>query len=134
LRYDDKFAIMNKESQTMAFEIEFYFDLQGNCPVQDLLDLYETANVKASRIKYNQIFRCIRMLKLKGKTIREPYAKHLQDEIWELRPGNERILFASLKGSKFVLLHPYMKKTQKTPMAEIKKAKQEFADYMRQRK
>ncbi|MDR0875324.1 MAG: type II toxin-antitoxin system RelE/ParE family toxin [Clostridiales Family XIII bacterium] len=118
----------------MAYEIEFYFDAQGNCPVQDLLDLLETANGKAARIKYEQIFRCIRMLKLKGKTIREPHGKHLKDEIWELRPGDERVLFAAFDGSKFVLLHPYMKKTQKTPMAEIKKAKQEFADYMRQRK
>lgn len=43
----------------------------------------------------------------------------LDGEIWELRPIRDRILFARLMDGRFVLLHQFMKKTQKTPKREI---------------
>jgi len=47
-------------------------------------------------------------------------------DIWELRPINGRILFAGWVNGSFILLHHFMKKTQKTPRKEIDKAKQEL--------
>lgn len=55
-------------------------------------------------------------------------AKHLDGEIWELRPLRDRILFVCRVGGGYVLLHHFMKKTQKTPAREIEKAKRELAD------
>lgn len=58
----------------------------------------------------------------------EPYIKHLEADIWELRPIRDRILFVAWKGNSFVLLHHFVKKTQKTPRREIEKAKRELDD------
>ena len=55
--------------------------------------------------------------------------KHLEDEIWELRPLRDRILFAAWTGDGFVLLHHFMKQTQKTPRREIEQAKRELVDF-----
>ena len=57
------------------------------------------------------------------------YVKHLEGEIWELRPIRDRILFASVLGGQYILLHQFVKKTQKTPAREIEKAKLELADF-----
>ena len=47
--------------------------------------------------------------------------KHLESEIWELRPGFNRVLYFYFENNTFVLLHMFRKKTQKTPKSEIKK-------------
>ena len=51
-----------------------------------------------------------------------------EDEIWELRPLRNRILFVAWFDGSFVLLHHFVKKTQKTPRREIEKAKRELKD------
>jgi phage-related protein len=61
----------------------------------------------------------------------EPYIKHLDGEILELRPLADRILFAAWNGESFILLHQFIKKTQKTPKREIEQAKRNLADYRR---
>ena len=58
----------------------------------------------------------------------QPYIKHLDAEIWELRPLRDRILFVAWLDGSFVLLHHFVKKTQKTPRREIEKAKRELQD------
>ena len=55
--------------------------------------------------------------------------KHLEGDIWELRPLRDRILFAGYVDGSFVLLHQFMKKTQKTPRREIEQAKLELQDF-----
>ena len=51
--------------------------------------------------------------------------KHLEDEIWELRPLRDRILFVAWVDGSFVLLHHFVKKT---PRRKIEKAKRELKD------
>lgn len=64
-----------------------------------------------------------------GLKLGEPYIKKIEDDIWELRPMRDRILFASWYNNKFILLNFFMKKTNKTPKREIDKAKRLFKDY-----
>jgi len=45
----------------------------------------------------------------------------------------DRILCAGVVGGKYVLLHPFTKKTQKTPAREIEKAKRELSDFIERR-
>ena len=59
----------------------------------------------------------------------EPYIKHIDGDIWELRPIRDRILFAEWTGSSFLLISHFVKKTQKTPPREIKKAKRLLKAY-----
>ena len=57
--------------------------------------------------------------------------KHLEEDIWELRPGHNRVLFFYHKDNTYVLLHHFRNKTQKTPRREIDKAKAERDDWVR---
>ena len=69
----------------------------------------------------------IQSLEDNGTRLNENITKHLDDDIWELRPGNNRVLYLYLyfyfKDDTFVLLHQFRKKTQKTPKREIERAK-----------
>ncbi|MBM9833412.1 type II toxin-antitoxin system RelE/ParE family toxin, partial [Enterococcus faecalis] len=58
----------------------------------------------------------------------EPFVKHLEGDIWELRPLRDRVLFVAWLDGSFVLLHSFVKKTQKTPRREIEQAKREVED------
>ena len=57
-----------------------------------------------------------------------PCVKHLDGDIWALRLLRDRILFAAWVDNSFVLLHVFMKETQKTPVREIAQAKRELTD------
>lgn len=84
---------------------------------------------KDSRIKFNKITAYIDLLATNGIRIGEPYIKHIDNEIWELRLVRDRILFAYWDNNKFILLSIFTKQTQKTPKNEIEKAKRNLADF-----
>ena len=86
---------------------------------------------KDGRIKYQKIRDYIKYLQEVGTAAREPFVRHLDGEIWELRPLRDWILFAAWTGTGFILLHHFVKKTQKTPRREIEQAKRNFEDYKR---
>ena len=108
--------------------IYFYKDRNGNEPVKEYLQELANKNDKDSRIKLNKIRDYVKALNVYGKQLGEPYIKHLDGDIWELRPLRDRILFVAWHDGGFVLLHQFMKKTQKTPAREIEQAKRELAD------
>jgi phage-related protein len=110
-------------------EIIFYKDRRGREPVLEYIQKLLSRTDKDSRIKADKILDYIDYLREVGTEAREPYVKHLVDDIWELRPMRDRILFAAWDGDSFVLLHHFMKKTQKTPPNEIEQAKRNLADY-----
>jgi len=108
--------------------IYFYKDINGNEPVKEYLKELAKKKDKDSRIKLNKIRDYVKALNVYGKQLGEPYIKHLDGDIWELRPLRDRILFVAWNNGGFVLLHQFMKKTQKTPAREIEQAKRELAD------
>ena len=112
-------------------KIIFYHDKNGYKPVVAYLEELSGRKDKDSRIKYNKIMDYIDILSEKGTNAGEPYIKHLDGEIWELRPLRDRVLFAAWIDDKFIILHHFMKKTQKTPQREIDKAKRELEDFRR---
>ena len=109
-------------------QIYFYKDRSGKEPVADYLAELAAKKDKDSRIKLNKIRDYVKTLSEYGTQAGEPYIKHLDGDIWELRPLRDRILFIGWNNGSFVLLHQFMKKTQKTPAREIEKAKRELAD------
>jgi phage-related protein len=114
-----------------VYEIVFYRDRQGREPtlkfIQELDEKGKTS--KDSRINANKIYDYIDYLSQVGKCAGEPYAKHLDGEIWELRPIRNRLLFAAWDGNSFIILHHFLKTKQKTPQREIDQAKRNLADY-----
>ena len=103
-------------------DIYFYKDRNGNEPVKEYLAELAAKKDKDSRIKLNKIRDYMKTLSVYGTQAGEPYIKHLDGEIWELRPLRDRILFVAWVNGSYVLLHQFMKKTQKTPAREIEKA------------
>lgn len=109
-------------------EVLFYRDKNGKEPVLEYLRKLSQRKDKDSRIKLNKIRDYVTILQQYGTQAGEPYIKHLDGEIWELRPLRDRILFVAWVNGSYVLLHSFMKTTQKTPAREIEKAKRELAD------
>ena len=111
------------------YDIIMYEDKNGKSELQEYLQKLSSKKDKDSKIKYRKIISYVRMLKQNGLSIGEPYIKHIDNEIWELRPIRDRILFASWLNNRFILLNVFMKETQKTPQREIEKAKRLLEDY-----
>lgn len=114
------------------YNIEFYSDANGVSELWDFLDdLQEkSAKSKDARIQHKQNVQYIQLLEDHGTRLGENITKHLDDDIWELRPGNNRVLYFFHKDNTFILLHQFRKKTQKTPPREIAKAKAERDDWI----
>ena len=121
-------VIIDSKRGCFLHAIYFYKDKQGNQPVLDYMRELARNNSKDSRIKLNKLNDYIELMSQQGTRAGQPYIKHLDEEIWELRPLRDRILFVAWLDGSFVLLHPFVKKTQKTPRGEIEKAKRELQD------
>lgn len=112
------------------FELEFYVKENGKIPVQDFLySLNPKLRAKA--------FSDIELLKKLGNELKEPYVEPLKGKnnkgLYELRikfsSDIARIFYFTYYNNKFVLLHGFIKKTMKTPVNEINKARKYMEDY-----
>ncbi len=109
------------------FTIEFYEKENGEIPVEDFLQSLD----KKMRAK---IAGLMGILQKYGNQLREPYSKHLEDGIFELRGkvGSDitRVLYFFYYGGKIIFTNGFVKKSQKTPASEILKAKVYRKDYL----
>ena len=115
------------------YQIYFYRDRNGREPVADFMRELESRTDKASRVTLTQIVKYIRYLQEYGTHSGPRIVKHIDGEIWELRPDRHRVLFAAWYQGSFLLLHMFMKKTQKTPPREIEQARRELRDMLERR-
>jgi phage-related protein len=110
------------------YEIIFYDSEDGKCPVRDFLDSLEPKLLAKT-------LRTIDLLETNGPQLREPYSKILENGIFELRTKQSsditRVLYFFISGQKAVLTNGFIKKSQKTPKAELDLAKKYKADYER---
>lgn len=113
--------------QKSEFNIDFYDKEDGSRPAQDFI-----AELPPKMMA--KVIRTVGMLKANGTEIREPYSKHLQDGIFEIRAkvGSDisRVLYFFVVGRKIILTHGFIKKTQKTPQPEIDRAKRYRSEYL----
>lgn len=114
------------------FKVNFYRDSKNVSDVESFLDDLANRSLtsKDARVQYKQVTQYIQFLADYGTRLGEKVTKHLDEDIWELRPGNNRVLFFYFKDDTFVLLHHFRKKTQKTPRKEIERAKSERDDWI----
>lgn len=116
--------------ERLLHKIHFYKDRHGKEPVMEYLEELSAKKDKNSRIKLAKIREYILLLSEKGTRAGVPVMKHIEGDIWELRPIRDRIFFVAWVDGGYVLLHHFMKTTQKTPRREIEKAKKELEDLM----
>jgi phage-related protein len=66
------------------------------------------------------------MVAVGPERIREPHVKPLRDKLWEMRmsgrDGIARAIYMAVRGRRIVILHAFVKKTQKTPPQAIRLA------------
>lgn len=114
------------------YKVEFYEDKNGNSEISDYFyELVQKSKTdKDARINKNKIFSYIKALEEYGTRLGNPIVKHIEGNLWELRPLKNRIFFFYWKDNKFVLVHHFIKKTQKTPKKEIEKALSNIKDWL----
>lgn len=110
-----------------SWEVVFYETSQGGRPAEEWLR-DQRARVQA---RFAHIFE---LLEEYGTNVRGPYVAHVRGKIWEVRVEHDkvqrRLLYFPAPGRRFVMLHGFTKKTQKTPQKEIEVAEQRMKDYM----
>ena len=77
------------------YEIEFYEKNSGESEIWNFLEELRTKSPtnKDARIQYKQIVFYIELLRQNGPTLSENIMKRIDENIWELRPGNNREFF-----------------------------------------
>ena len=112
------------------FQIEFYETEQGIQPAKDFLLSLDT-KMRAKMVN------TISILQDNGYALRESYSKYLSEGIFELRArvGSDitRVLYFFYVDSRIVLTNGFIKKTNKTPIKEIEKAKKYRTDYLKRK-
>lgn len=108
------------------WKILLYQTLQGDSPVKKFINsLEEKAQTK--------VYAAINLLREFGIRLGSPHVKKVTGtELWELRilgADSIRIFYIAITGRTFLVLHGFIKKTDKTPPKEIKIAQARIADH-----
>ena len=111
----------------MAWELELYKDKNGREPLTEFLnDLPIKTRAKVVKL--------IDLLAGYGVLLKEPYTRQIRGMIRELRVkdnlGHVRVFYFTFTGRRFVLLHGFLKKTDKTPEREIELAEKRMKDFI----
>ena len=109
---------------------EFYQSPSGNPVVYDWF-LEQEVKVKA---RFAQIFD---LLQDKGTSVGMPYVRPIVNtKLYEIRVEQStniyRIFYFAYTGRRFILLHGFQKKTQKTPKKEIELAERRGKEFIAQ--
>lgn len=112
-------------TQQPEWAIEFYTDERGRSPVIEFINglpARERARVR----------NVLRLLREFGVLLRLPHARPVSGHsgLWELRAGAVRLFYFAYTGRRFIILHAFPKKTQKTPKQEIATAERRRAEFL----
>lgn len=105
------------------YRVTFFKNTNGKIPVLEYIEELSDKE-KAKVLKY------VEFLREHDGVLDEPYSKHIEGKIRELRvdfgKNRHRIFYFTSINKNIILLHAFLKKTPKTPLIEIKKAKEYF--------
>jgi phage-related protein len=111
----------------LNWEVVFYSLRSGKQPVLSWLD-EQAPEVRAA---FAHLFELLESI---GTAMGEPHVKPLGKKLYELRvngrDGTFRTLYFAASGRRFVMVHGFQKKTQKTPKAELEKAQKRMVDFL----
>lgn len=110
------------------FDIEFYTRPDGSKPVAEFL------NGLDKKMRAKALY-ALSILEEYGNQLREPYSKPIDGGLFELRikfaSDITRIFYFFVVGNRIVVTNGFIKKTLKTPVSEIDRAKRYKAEYER---
>jgi phage-related protein len=76
-----------------------------------------------------RLSRIVELIEALGlEKVGEPHVKHLDGKLWEMRPkaqdGIARAIYVTATGRRVVIVHAFVKKTQRTPKTALELARQ----------
>jgi phage-related protein len=114
-----------------SWELEFYTTAGGTAPVVEYIDALSEEDAA-------RVVRSLELLEALGLQLTEPHVKKIPGKgLWELRTvgkTHHRVFYVAIQGRRFLLLHGFLKKSQKTPPKEIQTALQRLSDYQKRLK
>jgi phage-related protein len=80
-----------------------------------------------------RMVRLLEMVEVVGlEQMHEPHVKHIEGKLWELRAkaaeGIARGLYVTVAGRRLVVLHVFVKKSQKTPTVALRIARERMKE------
>lgn len=101
----------------MAWKVKFFQTSRGDYPVKYFIQ-------EQNEAAYAKILLSIKLLQDNGPFLKPPYIKKLQNKLYELRISGKIAIriFYTLHNNEYYLLHAFKKKSQKTPLKELKLA------------
>lgn len=101
---------------TDEWKIEYYVEENGRNPVDDFLEGLDKGT-------HARFLWSLEQVRVRNVIAREPLVRHVEGKIWEIREESKtniyRILYIFFTGKRIVLLHGFVKKTQKLPRKEL---------------
>ncbi len=116
---------MSEEPAQTEWQIEFYVTRRDKSPVLDFINsLPEQERAKARNV--------LRLLREFGLMLGLPHSRPIsgRSKLRELRAGDVRLFYFAHRGRRFVVLHGFRKKSQKTPVAEIATAERRMKEFL----
>lgn len=115
----------------MDFEVSFYTDPNGREPVKDFLEEIFDKN----HALWSECIASIEKIKHRIHH-KEPFSKALGQGLLEIRVRSKndiaRIIYTFAKGKQTILLHGFIKKTEKTSIKELKIAKSRLRNLLKE--
>lgn len=113
------------QNDSQQWSVEFYADAMGRIKVLEFLNGLPAQERSA-------IKRSIELLLEFGIHLPAPYVRAIvgHRKLWELRAGSIRLLYFAHTGRRFVILHAFRKKGQKTPQREIAVAERRKVEFL----
>lgn len=116
---------VTEQSSPTTWTVELYVDGRGRCPVVEFLDTLP----KAERVEARN---ALRLLQEFGTLLGMPHARPISGhrKLWGLRTGPNRLLYFAFVDRRFVILHGFRKRTQKTPNRDIETAERRMIELL----
>ena len=109
----------------MSWEVDFYEDRKGLCPVAEFLDSLPDKHL-------GKVLQVMQMLEERGPNLPFPYSSQVEGKLRELRAHygkvQYRILYYGDVRGVFILLHTFRKQTTRIPEREKRLAWQRLQD------
>lgn len=114
---------------TTEYRVKFYKDTKnGSSPALEYIE-------RLTEKEATKVFRYIEFLRVSKGYLEEPYSKHINGKIRELRvdfgKNRHRIFYFAFIKKTIILLHAFLKKTAKTPAIEIKIAEENYINVLK---
>jgi len=105
------------------YQVIYYETADGEKPVKEFVNSLDPVT-KAAFFHYAQ------MLADQGPNLPRPYADIVDGKIREIRPRQARVLYFFHHRTNIILVHGFLKKSQKVKQADIETANKRMKDWI----